>query len=292
MPSPRQSPTVGRRRLGKELRRLREAVGLTIEQVAATLGWSNSKLSRIETGQVRATLQDIQEALNAYEAEGWSIGLHDIYEAGQSREQLMSLARSARQEGWWHQQYGDVPITPLVGLEDAAASISTYQQVLIPGLLQTDEYARAVLHEILMDDFEAERRVKFRQARQRLLSQQDPPTLTAVLEEAVLCRPVGGRQVMTRQLQRLIEVASWPNVTIQVLPFDAGEHPGMDSSFTIIKFRDPVDPDVVYLEDAADSNYLHNSKVVDRYNYVFDRLLDKALSPSRSKAHIDQLANS
>jgi transcriptional regulator with XRE-family HTH domain len=289
VPPPRQSPTVRRRRLGTELRRLREAVSLTIEHVATKLRWSPSKISRIETGNVRATLQDIEDVLDIYEAEGRSLGLPEVYGEGPSRQQLMSLAKLARQEGWWHPEYADVPITPLVGLEDAASSIFTYQQVLVPGLLQTDEYAHAVLREILMDDFEAERRVRFRRDRQKLLLQDNSPSFTAVLDEAVLCRPVGGRQVMTGQLERLVELASRANITIQVLPFEAGEHPGMDSSFTIIRFRDPIDPDVVYLEYAADSEYLQNSKVVDWYNHLFDRVKRKALNPERSRAQLVEL---
>jgi transcriptional regulator with XRE-family HTH domain len=178
----RQSPTVRRRRLGAELRRLREEAGLTIERVAATLECSESKVSRIETGQVGAMPRDVRDML-------------DLYKVGpEQREALIQIARDARQKGWWH-AYTDVPVVPgYVGLEVSAAAIDTFGALLVPGLLQTPEYARTVL-EALLPDLSAEqirRRVELRMARQSILNGEHPPTLRAILDEALLRRPVGG----------------------------------------------------------------------------------------------------
>jgi transcriptional regulator with XRE-family HTH domain len=254
-----------------ELRRLREASGLKIHQVATTLGCSDSKISRIETGRVRATPRDVRDMLNIYGV------------TGRQRDGLIQLARDARQRGWWHQAFGDLPMTTLVSLEHVAVSIQTYQPTLIPELLQVEEYARVVLLSSSPDPTEqAERRVEFRMARQALLAQDDPPTLTAVLDEAVLRRPVGDSEIMSRQLKHLSDVAIRPNVILQVLPYHVGEHAGMDGGFAILHFDDPFDPGVVYLEYTTGDLYMEDPQVVDRYASIFDRLRAKALSPEES----------
>lgn len=269
---PAASPTVRRRRLALELRRLREAAGMTIEHVAKSLECSDSKISRIETARVRATPRDVRDLLALY-------GVTGTRQAG-----LIQLAREARQTGWWHQAYGDLPVRALVGLEDAAASISYYVQQLIPGLLQTEDYARAVLRAIRLDlgPAEVERRVGLRMARQSLLTRDEPPELWAVIDEAVLRRVVGGQDVMRQQLKRLAEAAARPNVTLQVLPFTAGEHAGMDGPFTILGFPDPADPDVVYLEHTTSDLYLEDPEATTRYARLFDHLRAESLGPDDS----------
>jgi transcriptional regulator with XRE-family HTH domain len=269
--SSRRSPTtVRRRRLGLELRRLREAAGLTIDQVATTLECSDSKISRIETAQVSATPRDVRDMLEIYGV------------IGQQREGLIQLARDARQKGWWH-QFGDLPGASLVGLEDAAASIHTYQELLVPGLLQTRDYARAVLHAIVSrDNNEAERRVTFRITRQSLLVQKDAPTMWAILDEAVLRRRIGGFKTMQEQIERLIRDGRRPNITIQILPFEVGEHAGMDSGFDIVEFPDQLDPDVVYFEHTTSELFVEDAEAVKAYREIFEQVCAKALSTSDS----------
>jgi transcriptional regulator with XRE-family HTH domain len=262
-----------------ELRRLREAAGLTIEDVATALDVSDSKISRIETASVGTTWRDVRDILDVYKV------------AGPEREGLIQLARDARQKGWWHQAYGDLPIATLVGLEDAAATIRTYQPLLVPGLLQTEAYARTVLQALLPGrPDEAQRRTDFRMARQALLTQADPPTFWAVLDEAVLRRRVGGPEVMRKQLDHLRSVAARPNVTLQVLPFEAGEHAGMDGGFAIVGFPEPVDPDVVYLEHTTGDLYVEEAKAVEQYSHLFDRLLERAMSEAASRRFMARLA--
>jgi transcriptional regulator with XRE-family HTH domain len=272
----RQSPTVRRRRLGAELRRLREEAGLTIERVAATLECSESKVSRIETGQVGAMPRDVRDML-------------DLYKVGpEQREALIQIARDARQKGWWH-AYTDVPVVPgYVGLEVSAAAIDTFGALLVPGLLQTAEYARTVL-EALLPDLRAEqieRRVELRMARQSILNGEHPPTLRAILDEALLRRPVGGRAAIRRQLHHLAEAAARPNVRLQVLPFGVGAHPGMDGAFTVFRFPSPTDPEVVHLEHTTGDLYLETAEETARYAAAFEKLSAAALEPDESAALI------
>jgi transcriptional regulator with XRE-family HTH domain len=275
----RQSPTVRRRRLGMELRRLREASGLTIDRVADALECSHSKISRIETAQVRATPRDVRDMLEIYGVEG------------DQREGLIQLAREARQTGWWH-AYPDVTKeSTYVGLEVAAASIRSYEALLVPGLLQTTEYARAVTRAVRPDQRQEqiERQVELRMARQSLLTQDDPPALWVIIDEGVLCRSVGERGVMSEQLYHLTEVAELPTVTLQVLPFGAGQHAGMDGAFTILGFPEPADPAVVYLENATSDLYLESPEDVRRYTLLFDHLRAAALKPDDSTDYLATL---
>jgi transcriptional regulator with XRE-family HTH domain len=273
----RRTRSVRHRRLGAELRRLREAHGLTIDQVADTLECSNSKVSRIEIGRVSATPRDVRDMLDIY-------GI-----SGQQRDGLIQLARDARQKGWWH-QFRDLPIATLVGLEESATSIRAYRELLVPGWLQTEEYARAILTEIFWDrPEEVDRRVDFRmEQQQRLLAQEDSPQLWAILDEAVIRRSVGKPGVMTKQLKRLKEVAGYPRIRLQILPFSAGEHAGMDGGFTIVTFSDVAEPDVVYLEHTTSDLYLEDPQSVERYARLFDRLESKALHARRSRRFLTQ----
>lgn len=276
----RRSPTVRRRRLGFELRRLREAADLNIDQVAKALECSDSKISRIETGRVSATPRDVRDMLELYQV------------SNEQRDALIQIAREARQKGWWH-EYNDVPIVPAyVGLEVAAASVRVYDPLLVPGILQTVEYAEAVIRSVFpkLPREEIERRAELRMTRQSLLTQDDPLMLWVVLDEAVLHRLAGECAVAREQLHRLIEKAKLPNVTLQVLPFAAGMHAGVDGAFTIIGFDEPADPDLVFLEHAAVALYLETAEEVDRFALLFDQLRGAALDPGASADFIAALA--
>lgn len=261
-----------------ELRRLREAAGLTLERVAEDLEVSDSKISRIETGRVAASPRDVRDMLDLYKI------------TGEQREELLEITRHARQKGWWH-IYGGLPRT-LVGLEAAAVSIRTYETQLVPGLLQTAEYARAVIRALSseVDPEQTERRVELRIARRALLTQEDPPALWAILDEAALRRPVGRPATMREQLDYLREAAMLPKVTLQVLPFSAGEHAGMTGAFTILGFSEPTDPDVVYLEQTTSDLYLENIEDIQWYKQAFDHLRTEAMEPDDSVAFLGSLA--
>jgi transcriptional regulator with XRE-family HTH domain len=271
----RRSPTVRRRRLGLELRRLREASGLTIEVVADRLECSSSKISRIETGHTGVTPRDVRDMLAVY-------GL-----AGPAAEELVQVARDARQKGWWH-LYGTVLTGAYVGLEAAASSIRSYEVQVIPGLLQTETYARSMLHAggPGRSDTEVDRRVRVRMARQSLLVQDDPLDLWVVLDETIFHRLVGGSAVMREQLDHLVRSAARPNITVQVLPFSAGAHVAMEGSFTILGYDEPADPDVVFAENAAGGLFLEKDEELQRYHYIFDHLRATAMPPEESVAFI------
>ena len=272
-----RTPTGRRRRLGAELRRLREETGLTIDQVAEALECSQSKVSRIETGQVSATPRDVRDML----------GLYQVPDS--QREAMVQIAREARQPGWW-QKFVDVPdgVPAYVGLETAATSIDIYMSVIVPALLQTADYARAVIGAVRPDlpGAEIDRRVELRLRRQALLDQDSPPALRVLLDDTVLRRPVGGEKVMAAQRRRLLEDAARPAVTLQVLPVEAGAHAGMDGPFTIFGFPAPAERDVVALDSAADALYLEGAEDVARYRRVFGLLLPAALTPEASAGRI------
>lgn len=259
---------VPQRRLARMLRRHRERVGFTLDEVASQLDLSPSTLSRIETAQVRVRTSDLRQLIEIYKV------------TGLQREQLLQLARE-RPELWWNQYKH--PAVALASVEWGAAAILQYSLQLVPGLLQTEAYARAVLKAIPSDAaLDIERRVEFRMKRQELLTEAQAPRLWVVLDEAVLQRPVGGRQVMDEQLQRLIDAASPPKVTIQVLPFRIGVHAGLDGEFTILSYDDPADPDLVYLETMADERFEESPAVTRRYNAIFNELRAAALNPAES----------
>jgi transcriptional regulator with XRE-family HTH domain len=276
------SPTVRRRRLAAELRALREAARLTCEEVAEHMECSASKISRVETGRVSVSPRDVRDMLGLYGVDA------------QQRDSLVQLARESRQKGWWH-AYSDT-IQPrfatYVGLEDAAAEIRTYEVNLVPGLLQTEDYARTVINagNLTGSQEDVERRVALRMARQPALTGDDPPQLWAVLDEAALRRTVGGRGLMRMQLDHLVELAGMPNVAVQVIPFVAGAHPGMGKPFVILAFPERADPDVVYLEDLTSTLYLEDVDEIDRYNMLFNHLRATALSFEESAALITSVA--
>lgn len=221
-------PLIRRRELGGRLRTLRVNAGMTIEQVASRLLCSPSKVSRMETGFRAVTLRDIRDLCNLYQVTDTS-----------QRDYLMELGREGRRQGWW--QTYDVPYGTYIGLEADATSICSHEITVIPGLLQTADYARALLEAVspVSDPQRIEQRVTIRLTRQRILSQQDPPNFHVIIDEAALRRIVGHPAVMKAQLDHIVERSSLPNVTIQVIPYDAGAYPALDSSFTILEFPVP-----------------------------------------------------
>jgi transcriptional regulator with XRE-family HTH domain len=263
-----QGPTVRRRRLASELRRFREAADLTIDEVGDKLECSASKVSRIETGHVGVTPRDVRDMLELY-------GI-----TGDEQEALVQLAREARKRGWWH-AYNEVFTGTFVGLEADASSLHAFQALLVPGLLQTERYARAVIRAMRpdADEIEIKRRVAARMARQELLTDPAPPEYWAVIDEAVLHRVIDGPEVMAEQLYRMIAVAKMPHVTIQVVPFGAGAHPGMEGPFLILGFPEQADPDVVYVDSTSSGLYLEMPPDVRRYTLMFDHLRAAALRP-------------
>jgi transcriptional regulator with XRE-family HTH domain len=264
------SPTIGQRRLARELRRLRAEAKLTIDQVAEKLELSPSTISRIETAQVRVRIRDLRDLLDIYQV------------TGEQHDELLQIALDRRQQPWWRAY--DLPNVPLAGYEAEAVSISQYSAILVPGLLQTKAYAQEVLRAIRVQakPEDIEPRLQFRMKRQALLTKEKPPQYWVVLDEAVLRRTIGERQVMHAQLKRLIDVAALPNVTIQVLPYAAGAHAAMDGEFTILKYRRPADPDVVYIENTGGDLYIEDVAVTRQYNLIFDHLRATALDPAKS----------
>lgn len=275
-----RSPTVRLRRLAGELTRLRNAAGYTREEVAQSLGLASSTVYRIETGHTRPQSRTMRELLDLYGVDG-----HE-------RSALIELAREAGRRGWWH-AYGDVLPGPYVGLEAEAASVRNYEPLMMPGLLETEAYARAVVSAALVEDpGEVQGRIAVRMERQRRLAGPDALDLWVVLDEAALWRLVGGPPVMAEQLRRLQEVAVQPNVTLQVLPFDAGAYLGMGNPLTILSFPDPADSDVVFLENMGGELYLESTEHVRRYVQVFDHLRAAALGPEKSIEKINSVEKS
>jgi hypothetical protein len=273
-----RSPTIRRRRLGVELRRHREAAGVTIDVVADRIGCSTSKVSRIETGHTSASPSDVQDML-------------DIYGVGDAiKTELAQIAREARLKGWWH-PYSTVLTGAYVGLEAAARAVRTYEQQVIPGLLQSEEYAIAMIRGARLGDSdeEIERRVRVRMERQSLLTTDDPIDLRAVLDEAVVSRPVGGHAVMIDQLKRLIEAARLPNVTLQILPFEAGAHAGMDGPFVILEFEEERDADVVFTDNATGGLFMEKTEELQKYCTNFETIVATALPPEESIEMIELL---
>lgn len=277
------SPTARARRLRHELRRLREEAGLTYSEVAHRLEWSPSKLSRIENGQSRVNAGDVIDLVGVY-------GITDET----TREALIQLAREARRRGWWTRYTDVLGSGTYIGLEAEASAIRTYESQFVPGLLQTEDYARAVISggQVRPDPEAVERRVAARMARQELFTRPEPPEIWAVLDESVIMRPVGGPAVMRAQLRHLIEVTTRPNtiVTLQVLPLSVGAHPGMSGPFVILGFQNPKDPPMIHLETATDGLYLEEPPDIERYTLRFNHLVARALGPSESRAMITGLA--
>jgi transcriptional regulator with XRE-family HTH domain len=276
-------PTVRRRRLGTELRKLRESNGFKLEEVAAQLGVAPSTLSRIETGKAPTKSAYLNQMLEMY----------GVLEQSQ-RQVLVDMAREGHRKGWWA-AYDDVLPSGFdiyVGLEAEGAAVRTYEISVVPGLLQTPDYARAVLREIFPRHGaeQIDRQVDLRMERQRRLEDESPLELWAILDEAVVRRPVGGKQVMRRQLDHLLDMALRPGITMQVLPFDCGAHAGHQGPFSILEFPNRADSEVAYVESVAGILYLEKDREVRARVEAFDRLRAAALAPAASIDLIAQVA--
>jgi transcriptional regulator with XRE-family HTH domain len=276
------SPTVRRKRLGIELRRLREQTNLTCEDVGQRLECSGTRISRMETGRISVRPGDVRELLEVYGV------------TGAEADSLVRLAREARRKGWWH-TYGRVLPTwfePYIGLESEAVRLRDFQPLVMPGLLQTEDYARAVLRAAphAGSSAEIDRQVALRMERQNILGQVSPPEVCVVLSESVLRVDVGGPAVMRPQLRRLADAAGRRNITLQVLPFTTAAHVHPVSPFTMLEFPDAADPAVVYLEHLTGSLFLENEDEVRRYRVVFDHLRAEALGTSQSAGLIARVA--
>jgi hypothetical protein len=268
--------------LGGQLRRLRETRGISREVAGYEIRASESKISRMELGRVGFKERDVADLLSLY-------GVTDPTE----REALLVLARQANTPGWWHRFSDVLPgwFQSYLGLEAAAKLIRTYEVQFVPGLLQTRDYARAVIllgHGAAFPD-EIDRRITVRLERQQMLTRNDAPRLWAVLDEAVLRRPIGGRQVMRTQIAALIEATKLPNVTIQVIPFHAGGHAAAGGAFTMLRFPEPDLPDVVYMEQLVSALYFDKRDDVDIYAAAMERLCVEAEPPSRTAKIMEQI---
>ena len=276
------SPTVRRKRLGIELRRLRERAGLTCEDVGQRLDCSGTRISRLETGRISVKPGDVRELLEIYGV------------TGAEAESLVQLAREARRKGWWHTYGRALPnwFEAYIGLEAEAVRLRDFQPLVIPGLLQTEDYARAVLRAApnAGSAEDIDRQVALRMERQTVLSQANAPDLWIVLSETVLRVQVGGASVMRAQLRRLVDVAERSSVTLQVLPFTAAAHVQPISPFTILEFPEVADPTVVYLEHLTGSLFLESEEEVRRYTVVFDHLRAEALGTGPSVDLIARVA--
>jgi transcriptional regulator with XRE-family HTH domain len=275
-----EGPTLRRRRLGAELKRCRESAGLTQENVSRHFEWHSAKVTRIETARVAVTPRDVKDLLTLY-------GVDDQ----EYRETLMALARQSREKTWLTDYRDLMRPGNFVGLEAEASSMRTWEPIILPGLLQTEAYMRALMRSGRSSDppQHIDRRVALRLKRQGRLTSSAPLTLAAIIDESVVRRVIGGSDVMNEQLRRLIEVAQLPNVTVQILPFDAGEHPFLGGSAALLEFRETTHPDVVYLEGLAGDLYEEQPLEVGRYRDEFARLSEMALDHRLSLKMIEGL---
>ncbi|WP_369389954.1 helix-turn-helix domain-containing protein [Streptomyces sp. CG1] len=275
------NPTVRRRRLGQELRRLRELKGMTAEEVAERLLVSQSKISRLENGRRSISQRDVRDLCGVYEVEDQRIV-----------DSLMEMARDSRQQGWWH-TFGDIPYSVYIGLETDAESLRVYEPQLVTGLLQTHDYAEALVQGALPETStnEIEKRVQVRMRRQeRITAESNPLRLWVVLDEAALRRVVGSKLVMREQLDHLIEMSQLPHVTVQVLPFEVGAHPGLNGQYAILEFTDAADSSVVYLEGVTSDLYLEKAQDVQKYAVMYEHLRAQSLNVEQSRQFIAKVA--
>ncbi|MFE9022195.1 helix-turn-helix domain-containing protein [Streptomyces sp. NPDC007808] len=275
------NPTVRRRRLGQELRRLRELKGMTAEEVAERLLVSQSKISRLENGRRSISQRDVRDLCGVYEVED-----HRIVDS------LMQMAKDSRQQGWWH-SFGDIPYSVYIGLETDAASLRVYDPQVVPGLLQTKQYAEALIAGALPEtaSTEIEKRVQVRMRRQeRISTEENPLRLWTVLDEAALRRVVGNRSLMRDQLEQLVEQSQLPHVTVQVIPFDMGAHPGLNGQYAILEFPDAADSSVVYIEGVTSDLYLEKANDVQKYSVMYEHLRAQALNVDQSRQFIADIA--
>ena len=273
-----RSPTLRRRELANRLRELRKQAGLTVDDAARELLCSPPKISRIETGTRSASLRDVRDLCVLYR-------VNDA-----ERTRLMTIAREAKQQGWWN-KFDDLAIDSLIGLEIEAKRISSYESCIVPWAFQTEEYARVVIQGILprIEDRILDERVTARMTRQELLRSPNPPDLWSLIDESALRRVVGDGRVMQEQLSRILEIAAAPNITMQVVPFEAGAHPGLDNTFTLLEFDSSVQSPVAYVENLAGTFYLERESEIMRYREVLEHLRACALSPANSAKYVQEI---
>ncbi|KOG31026.1 helix-turn-helix domain-containing protein [Streptomyces resistomycificus] len=275
------NPTVRRRRLGQELRRLRELKGMTAEEVAERLLVSQSKISRLENGRRSISQRDVRDLCGVYEVDDQRIV-----------ESLMQMAKDSRQQGWWH-AFGDIPYSVYIGLETDAESLRVYEPQIITGLMQTRAYAEAIIRggSPETSDTEIDKRVQVRMRRQdRIAADGEPLRLWVVLDEASLRRVVGSRPVMREQLEHLAEMSQRPHITVQILPFEVGAHPGINGQYSILEFADAADSSVVYIEGVTSDLYLEKAHDVQKYTVMYEHLRAQALNVDQSTRLIEDVA--
>lgn len=272
------SPTVRQRELGMRLRELRNGQGLTVEEVAEKLLCSATKISRAETGARRPTLRDVRDLC----------ALYDV--SPEESAQLMNLTREAREPGWWT-QYDDLKIPQLIGLEQEATAITCFGMFFVPALLQTEEYAAAIIKGIAprIDPDILRQRVEARMRRQRLLQQPKPPRYRALLDEAALHRQVGGTAIMDAQLGRILQLVQEGRATVQVIPYGIGAYAAVDSNFTFLEFGESPLPGVVFVEGLESLLYLQRPTELARYAESLEDLRDTALTPRDSAKFIAKI---
>jgi transcriptional regulator with XRE-family HTH domain len=276
-------PTVRLRRLSGELRRLRDTSQLTREEVAQRTGINEATLYRLETARVRPQRRTL-------------IGLLDLYGVEEpQRSEILALSKQADEQGWLRPYHADLPneYTAYISFEAEGRSVRNYESSFVPGLLQTEDYTRAVVRGVLPTSTtkEVHQRVRARIERQHVLTKERPLELWAIVDEAALHRLVGGAEVMTVQLRHLLAIAEQPHVTLQVIPFAAGAHPGMPGSFVLMDFPAAEDPSVVYIDSMAGDLFLEAEADIRRYEQIFDHLRAMAQSPDDSRALISTLAH-
>jgi len=269
--------------LGSQLRKLREASGISREDAGYAIRGSGSKISRLELGRVSFKERDVEDLLTLY-------GVTDPEE----RETFLDMVRKSNQPGWWHRYNDLMPswFQDFVGLEESASRIQTYEIQFVPGLLQTEDYARAVARqgrpEASSEDIE--RRVRLRLQRQKMFTRPNAPRLWAVIDESVLHRPIGGRQVLRAQLEHLLDITALPTVTLQVLPFELSRS-ATEGAFTILRFAAPEIPDIVYLEHLCGALYLDKPEDVEVYTKASHRLAVDAQTPEQTRQTLKSLLN-
>jgi transcriptional regulator with XRE-family HTH domain len=272
----RHIPTVASTRLANELRSQRDKAGLSQEAVAEKMGWAESKLYRIENDKSRVLLRDVKRLLDLYGTDA------------RQAEAIVELARLAGEPDWWHQYSGAIPewFQVYVMLEASASHIYGYESELIPGIMQTERYVRAIMSTApgADSDEEIENKIRLRGDRQARLTDEHAPDFWLVINEAVIRRVVGGREVMAEQIGHLIRLARLRNITLQVLPFGVGAHSAMAGSFSLLKFPAPDDPDKVYVEQHIGGLYTQKPQDVKWYSLTFDYLRAQALGPEQTLA--------
>lgn len=271
------SPTVRQRELGKRLRELRLEHGLTVEEVAERIMCSATKISRLETGTRRPSLRDVKDLCVLYRVDK------------STADEFMELARGARTQEWWT-QYEDLKLDPYLGLEEVASAITSYTMYYMPALLQIEDYARIIIETIApkMDPKILQDRIEVRIRRQTRLEEPDKPRYRVFLDEAVLCRSIGGPAVMVAQLDKVLQVERQNKVTFQIVPFDLGAHAAQDSNFILFEFDQALSP-VVFVEALTGNHYLGSDADIERYREAIDYLRDTALSPRDSVQRITEI---